>query len=156
MFDNISEALPATCAAVCFSCTLYNIIFLRTDCVARAILIYCSQNDDDDISQAGAKPTTDFGACRDLQGRRLRHVNDEVRLQKWQEDRCVRSGANSLLNIATVVLYLYNAAPPVCVRALIEIREARRPPLGRPETWCLAWSAVYNAIVMIPVSQRGP
>ncbi|CAN0533799.1 unnamed protein product, partial [Ectocarpus sp. 12 AP-2014] len=35
--------------------------------------------------QAGAKPTTDFGACRDLQGRRLRHVNDEVRLQKWQE-----------------------------------------------------------------------
>ncbi|CAN0530734.1 unnamed protein product, partial [Ectocarpus sp. 8 AP-2014] len=37
--------------------------------------------------QAGAKPTTDFGACRDLQGRRLRHVNDEVRLQKWQENR---------------------------------------------------------------------
>lgn len=39
------------------------------------------------LVQAGAKPTTDFGACRDLQGRRLRHVNDEVRLQKWQEDR---------------------------------------------------------------------
>ncbi|CAN0389712.1 unnamed protein product, partial [Scytosiphon promiscuus] len=39
--------------------------------------------------QAGAKPTTDFGACRDLQGRRLRHVNDEVRLQKWQEARSV-------------------------------------------------------------------
>lgn len=39
------------------------------------------------FEQAGAKPTTDFGACRDLQGRRLRHVNDEVRLQKWQENR---------------------------------------------------------------------
>jgi len=35
--------------------------------------------------QAGAKMTTDFGACRDLQGRRLRHVNDEVKLRKWRE-----------------------------------------------------------------------
>ena len=35
--------------------------------------------------QAGAKLTTDFGACRDLQGRRLRHVNDEIKLRKWRE-----------------------------------------------------------------------
>jgi len=35
--------------------------------------------------QAGAKTTTDFGACRDLQGRRLRHVNDEIKLRKWKE-----------------------------------------------------------------------
>lgn len=35
--------------------------------------------------QAGAKKTTDFGACRDLSGRRLRHVNDEKILQKWKE-----------------------------------------------------------------------
>ena len=38
--------------------------------------------------QAGAKTTTDFGACRDLQGRRLRHVNDQLALQQfqaWQE-----------------------------------------------------------------------
>jgi len=35
--------------------------------------------------QAGAKMTTDFGACRDLQGRRLRHVNDEIKLRKWRE-----------------------------------------------------------------------
>lgn len=35
--------------------------------------------------QAGAKRTTDFGACRDLQGRRLRHVNDELKLRKWRE-----------------------------------------------------------------------
>lgn len=31
--------------------------------------------------------TTDFGACRDLNGRRLRHVNDEIKLQKWAEAR---------------------------------------------------------------------
>ena len=35
--------------------------------------------------QAGAKLTTDFGACRDLQGRRLRHVNDEIKLRKWRD-----------------------------------------------------------------------
>eukprot|EP00551_Chaetoceros_affinis_P004204 CAMPEP_0203663672 /NCGR_PEP_ID=MMETSP0090-20130426/1222_1 /ASSEMBLY_ACC=CAM_ASM_001088 /TAXON_ID=426623 /ORGANISM="Chaetoceros affinis, Strain CCMP159" /LENGTH=742 /DNA_ID=CAMNT_0050526663 /DNA_START=72 /DNA_END=2300 /DNA_ORIENTATION=- len=35
--------------------------------------------------QAGAKRTMDFGACRDLNGRRLRHINDEVKLRKWRE-----------------------------------------------------------------------
>lgn len=35
--------------------------------------------------QAGARLTTDFGACRDLQGRRLRHVNDEIKLRKWRD-----------------------------------------------------------------------
>mmetsp|Transcript_12917 Transcript_12917/g.16304 ORF Transcript_12917/g.16304 Transcript_12917/m.16304 type:complete len:657 (-) Transcript_12917:288-2258(-) len=36
---------------------------------------------------AQQKKTQDFGACRDLHGRRLRHVNDEIRLQKWQEEK---------------------------------------------------------------------
>ena len=35
--------------------------------------------------QAGARITTDYGACRDLQGRRLRHINDEIKLRKWRE-----------------------------------------------------------------------
>jgi hypothetical protein len=35
--------------------------------------------------KSGGKSTTDFGACRDLNGRRLRHVNDEVKLQRWYE-----------------------------------------------------------------------
>lgn len=34
--------------------------------------------------QKGVKKTTDFGACRDLSGRRLRHVNDEIILNKWK------------------------------------------------------------------------
>ena len=29
--------------------------------------------------------TTDFGACRDLNGRRLRHVNNEMKLRQWSE-----------------------------------------------------------------------
>lgn len=36
--------------------------------------------------RAGAKTTLDFGACRDLNGRRLRHVNDEIKLRKWREN----------------------------------------------------------------------
>lgn len=36
---------------------------------------------------SGAKATTDFGACRDLHGRRLRHVNQEIAMQKWREER---------------------------------------------------------------------
>jgi len=35
--------------------------------------------------KAGAKMTKNFGACRDLSGRRLRHVNDEIKLRKWYE-----------------------------------------------------------------------
>ena len=33
------------------------------------------------------KTTTDFGACRDLNGRRLRHVNNEIMLKKWAESQ---------------------------------------------------------------------
>ncbi|KAJ8598898.1 hypothetical protein CTAYLR_010759 [Chrysophaeum taylorii] len=35
----------------------------------------------------GGKVTRDFGACRDLSGRRLRHVNDEIALERWHESR---------------------------------------------------------------------
>ena len=35
--------------------------------------------------QAGKQKTTDFGMCRDLSGRRLRHVNDEKVLQHWKD-----------------------------------------------------------------------
>ena len=31
------------------------------------------------------KKVSDFGACRDLNGRRLRHVNDEIRLRKFRQ-----------------------------------------------------------------------
>lgn len=43
--------------------------------------------------QMGAKLTTDFGACRDLQGRRLRHVNDEIKLRKWREAQAKKKAA---------------------------------------------------------------
>ena len=36
-------------------------------------------------AKKATKKTTDFSMCRDLSGRRLRHVNDEIILQKWRE-----------------------------------------------------------------------
>lgn len=39
---------------------------------------------------SGAKATTSFGACRDLNGRRLRHVNQEIAAIKWKEESEIR------------------------------------------------------------------
>ncbi len=36
-----------------------------------------------------AKDTSNFDACRDLQGRRLRHVENAKRLQEWMAGVCV-------------------------------------------------------------------
>ncbi|TDH72787.1 uncharacterized protein CCR75_008296 [Bremia lactucae] len=35
---------------------------------------------------SGGRTTTNFGACRDLHGRRLRHVNQEVAMLKWHQE----------------------------------------------------------------------
>jgi len=35
--------------------------------------------------KAGQKKTNNFDACRDMSGRRLRHVNAENRLQEWKD-----------------------------------------------------------------------
>jgi hypothetical protein len=40
---------------------------------------------------AGQKATTDFGSCRDLSGRRLRHVNQEIAMEKWQAEEELRA-----------------------------------------------------------------
>ncbi|EOA20738.1 hypothetical protein CARUB_v10001061mg [Capsella rubella] len=36
-------------------------------------------------NKAGQKKTNNFDACRDMSGRRLRHVNAEKRLEEWKE-----------------------------------------------------------------------
>lgn len=36
-------------------------------------------------SKAWQKKTSNFDACRDMSGRRLRHVNAERRLEEWRE-----------------------------------------------------------------------
>jgi hypothetical protein len=37
-------------------------------------------------SKAGQKKTSNFDACRDINGRRLRHVNAERRLEEWKAE----------------------------------------------------------------------
>jgi Silencing defective 2 N-terminal ubiquitin domain len=37
-------------------------------------------------SKAGQKKTSNFDACRDMNGRRLRHVNAEKRLEEWKDE----------------------------------------------------------------------
>jgi hypothetical protein len=37
-------------------------------------------------SKAGQKKTSNFDACRDINGRRLRHVNAERRLEEWRAE----------------------------------------------------------------------
>jgi hypothetical protein len=39
---------------------------------------------------AKGKKTTNFGMCRDLNGRRLRHVNDEMRLRLWMKEKAMK------------------------------------------------------------------
>lgn len=61
--------------------------------------------------QAGAKMTTDFGACRDLQGRRLRHVNDEIKLRRWrelQQRKAAGEDVNELSELLQTPTGLYN------------------------------------------------
>ena len=35
-------------------------------------------------TKTGQKKTNNFDACRDMSGRRLRHVNAENKLEKWR------------------------------------------------------------------------
>jgi hypothetical protein len=39
---------------------------------------------------SSGKTTTNFGACRDLNGRRLRHVNQEIAMDKWRQETELR------------------------------------------------------------------
>uniref|UniRef100_A0A0E0JMH1 Uncharacterized protein n=1 Tax=Oryza punctata TaxID=4537 RepID=A0A0E0JMH1_ORYPU len=41
-------------------------------------------------SKAGQKKTSNFDACRDINGRRLRHVNAERRLEEWKAEAADR------------------------------------------------------------------
>lgn len=41
-------------------------------------------------TKAGQKKTNNFDACRDMSGRRLRHVNAEKRLEEWKAEEAER------------------------------------------------------------------
>jgi hypothetical protein len=55
-------------------------------------------------TKAGQKKTSNFDACRDMSGRRLRHVNAEKKLKEWKadaEERELEKTAEEFLKKAT-------------------------------------------------------
>lgn len=55
-------------------------------------------------TKAGQKKTSNFDACRDMSGRRLRHVNAEKKLEEWraeeEERRLEKNAEDFLKNLA--------------------------------------------------------
>lgn len=105
--------------------------------------------------QKGQKATTDYGACRDLSGRRLRHVNDEIILQKWKESKEAGKDFDVDEDTPTGVKMWYLAKPAwadkvkfsgqqkfmksrmktVMCKEWQEARESSDPPENAPNWW---------------------
>ena len=105
----------------------------------------------------GAKKTSDFSACRDLSGRRLRHVNNERIMQKWDEaknsgkefdvDQETSSGINMwFLGVPTWAkcgfkkgafrrAYMKDRRKTTLCKEWQSARESRGPPASAPPWW---------------------
>nr|CAB3477953.1 unnamed protein product [Digitaria exilis] len=97
-------------------------------------------------SKAGQKKTSNFDACRDINGRRLRHVNAERRLEEWKAEAADRqleklaenfikkkakeAGRSGGPSAAEVDKYLekYRKDAEICVNA---VEESVRASLGK-------------------------
>ena len=100
-------------------------------------------------SKAGQKKTSNFDACRDINGRRLRHVNAERRLEEWKAEAADRqleklaenfikkkakeAGRGGGPSAAEVDKYLekYRKDAEICVNA---VEESVRASLGKRKT----------------------
>ncbi|KAL6845418.1 hypothetical protein ACP4OV_024913 [Aristida adscensionis] len=100
-------------------------------------------------SKAGQKKTSNFDACRDINGRRLRHVNAERRLEEWKAEAADRqleklaedfikkkakeAGRSGGVSAAEVDKYLekFRKDAEHCVNA---VEESVRASLGKRKT----------------------
>ncbi|TVT97169.1 hypothetical protein EJB05_17408 [Eragrostis curvula] len=100
-------------------------------------------------SKAGQKKTSNFDACRDINGRRLRHVNAERRLEEWKAEagdrqleklaedflkkKAKEMGRRGGVSEAEVNKYLekYRKDAEICVNA---VEESVRASLGKRKT----------------------
>ncbi|RCV26760.1 hypothetical protein SETIT_5G272200v2 [Setaria italica] len=100
-------------------------------------------------SKAGQKKTSNFDACRDINGRRLRHVNAERRLEEWKAEAADRqleklaedfikkkakeAGRGKGPSAAEVDKYLekFRKDAEICVNA---VEESVRASLGKRKT----------------------
>jgi len=90
--------------------------------------------------QSGKKKTTDFGACRDLNGRRLRHVNDEKILQKWREakDRDEEFDVEQMTASGIDLWFLDTPTWTDGVRNKVKFRKSYMKPRRKTQL-CLDW-----------------
>src|SRR3546814_3666542 len=104
------------------------------------------------MGKTSGKESTNFGACRDLSGRRLRHVNDEIILKKWQEaqaegkefdaDERTKTGIDlwymdlpswSEYKGSKRKAYMRPRRKTQLCQNWVEARQRRTPPAGRSE-----------------------
>ena len=88
--------------------------------------------------QKATRKTTDFGACRDLSGRRLRHVNDEILLQKWKEAKDRGESFDADAQTATGISLWYLSAPSWSEGITIDKRKVFMKPRLKTKM-CLDW-----------------
>lgn len=106
------------------------------------------------MGKTAGKAATNFGACRDLSGRRLRHVNDEIVLKKWQQAQAEGKEFDPEERTKTGIDLWYLDLPSwaeykgskrkaymrprrktqMC-KNWLEARERRTPPPGAPPHW---------------------
>jgi len=88
--------------------------------------------------QKAHRKTVDFGACRDLNGRRLRHVNDEILLQKWKEAKDNNKSFESDEQTPTGIDLWYLSAPSWAEGIKVDKRKLFMKPRMKTEM-CIDW-----------------
>lgn len=88
--------------------------------------------------QKGKTKTTDFGACRDLSGRRLRHINDEIILNKWKEAKDRGEAFDPEQETATGIDLWYLSAPSWAEGIKVDKRKKFMKPRMKT-TLCIDW-----------------
>jgi hypothetical protein len=88
--------------------------------------------------QKAYRKTVDFGACRDLNGRRLRHVNDEILLQKWKEAKDKGETLETDGQTPTGIDLWYLAAPSWAEGVKVDKRKLFMKPRMKTEM-CIDW-----------------
>jgi hypothetical protein len=88
--------------------------------------------------QKGKTKTTDFGACRDLSGRRLRHINDEIILSKWKEAKDKGEEFDTEEETATGIDLWYLSAPSWAEGIKVDKRKKFMKPRMKT-TLCIDW-----------------
>lgn len=88
--------------------------------------------------QRGKKRTTNFGACRDLSGRRLKHINDEIILNKWADAQSKGEAFKADAETPSGIDLWFLSAPSWADKVKIDKRKRFMAPKLKTDI-CLDW-----------------